>query len=450
MSYIENRKVMINVLLSFALVVIIMCVVQFQYVFAEDGEIVYVEDLKENILVKPGDILYVYQDYHRNASGTYYEDGIVIDYEKNKTNTNSSQSREHKRFILEPNTYHKIKTYDEVFSSEFDYSSWIVNIMDFFWEAPSISLVPTYMEKNTKINVPSKENSYTLDNSSNNENNYYLIQTLNSNVIKNEGWGKSPRGEYYFQNYGTMKMGEKVTLEFEFEADKGQFLYFDYRSFLGSSGHPVYNKYIAKLNDQEISITGCKHFEQGKNYRGEDYIYCSDLEDFTYKPNLVKIKESGKQKLVIEYEVLSESNVTNRLSYTYNYGYIRNVSLLTHVNSGKKLDTKDLTEGDKLVYIEFDDDGGITPISDTFVYESGNVVIEPEKDYGCYTCGDEPIWTNDPKDNCKLNDDIKSQGMCVNNPKTGITKTILIILIVASFAILGVVLYNRRNRFSKI
>lgn len=77
-------------------------------------------------------------------------------------------------------------------------------------------------------------------------------------------------------------------------------------------------------------------------------------------------------------------------------------------------------------------------------------ILKLEKLFKCYECDDELIWTNDPKDNCKLNDDIKSQGMCVNNPKTGITKTILIILIVASFAILGVVLYNRRNRFSKI
>lgn len=90
---------------------------------------------------------------------------------------------------------------------------------------------------------------------------------------------------------------------------------------------------------------------------------------------------------------------------------------------------------------------GIRPLITipTEIIETGNITIS-----ACYICDDELVWTDKPGSSCKLNSDIKTQGMCVNNPKTGIRKIVIISLIVASIMVLGYVLYRRHNRFENV
>lgn len=451
MNYIESRKTMLNVLISFVFALIIMCIVQFQYVYAEDVKIIYIEDLKDGDILKPGDLLYGYQDYFNN----YHYYGSVVD-EEYLCHVDSLNFKYYDHHLGSgashsvsggKDTFYKIKTYQEVYNLEGHYNSWIVNFNDF-----NIVLSPTYIDQKAMKSEPTKENSYTLNNSSKNENNYYITQSLNSKLVKNEGWRKSTRKEYYFRNFGDMNLEDKLTLEFEFDAEEGQYLYLDYRTFLGTSGYPTHDKYTAKLNGKEIDITNSKlEQEYDCKIEGYDGTICRNYEtqhDFTYQSILMKIEKSGQQKLVIEYEVLSELNTKARCDY--NYGYIKNISLLTHVNSGNKLDTDDLSDGDELVCIETSDAGVEKPSCDPFIYESGNVVIEPEKKDACYTCDDELVWTNNPDKNCIKNDSINSQGKCVNNPKMGISSTTIFVLIIISATLLCVVLYKRMNKFSKI
>lgn len=423
MNYLENRRTMISVLFIFVIMVSLMCAVQFKYVSAEEGKIIYAEDLHEGDILEVGEVLYFYQDCHVHSSSYDCRTNLDLKYSKDDEDYVPYSKDSYDRHNLSPNTYHTIKTYYEAFGISKDYKAWKLNLSSGYY-----TLIPTTEVKNNVKIEPNKDNSYTVDKENVFSNNYFLISSLDSNLTKNDGWQKSPRGEYYFSNHSSLSAGKKVTLEYEFEAKKGQYLYLDYRTFIDSyyKEKSYYsNNYSVKLNGESL----------------ERVTYNA----YTYAPFFTAIKKDGKQILTFEYEVIDDDNSI----YGCDYGYIRNVSLLTHLNSGNKLDLDKVKDGDKIVYMDIYNFETTSPISEPFIYESGSVVID-KKDYGCYECNDELIWTNDPKDNCKLNDDIKSQGMCVNNPKTGITKTILIILIVASFAILGVVLYNRRNRFSKI
>lgn len=435
---VENQKSMLRTLLSFIIFLLLMCLLQYKYVFAEESKIYYVEDLVNGTILKPGDMLYVYQDYHHDSSGTgYYQNDINIYY------TKAEEDREGQydygtSVKIDSKKYFTIPSYNDVFKLNSDYSTWILTIDNYY-----IRLNPSNEKTLPDRELPNKDNSYMLENQLNNfRNNYYLLTTIKNDAIKNDGWSISPRGEYYFNNYNRLSLDSKLTLEFEFEAEKGQFLYFDYRSFLGGEGNPKHNIYTAKLNDIEIDITDISRFYTSSYNGNEYYGYYA----FPYRHMLVPIKTSGKQKFVIEYQVIDENN--SRDYYDYNYGYIRNVSLLTYINSGYKLDTSKLNDGDTIVYLENDEYGSISLISDSFTFEEDKV--EEKNEARCYTCDAELIWTDNPNSGCTIRDDITSQGMCVSNPKTGVTSALLITLIVVSAAILGIVVYNRMNRFSKI
>lgn len=98
-------------------------------------------------------------------------------------------------------------------------------------------------------------------------------------------------------------------------------------------------------------------------------------------------------------------------------------------------------------YVGMEDSAGVRPLITIplEVIETGSTTIS-----ACYICDDELVWTDKPGSSCKLNSDIKTQGMCINNPKTGIRKIVIISLIVALVMVLGYVLYRRHNRFENV
>ncbi len=68
----------------------------------------------------------------------------------------------------------------------------------------------------------------------------------------------------------------------------------------------------------------------------------------------------------------------------------------------------------------------------------------------CYECDGELVWTDNPAASCKKNDSITTKGMCINNPKTGLRKVVIVLAIVLLSMVLGYTLYRRYNRFERV
>lgn len=424
----RNRKLMLNILLSFCTFVVLMSVVQYKYVYASEIKTYRFEDLHEEVLF-PGDRIYVYKDYHGGSgAGNGYTNTIKFWYYQSPNKDEYASKCEEVNSLRN----YTIKRYSDLFDNGEEYTSWDISI-----SGASVILRPSNKEARDDKVIPSDKNNYSLKDDSDND--FYLAHSLEDSVKLYDKWTKNDRGEYFFLNEGDYTVDDNVKMEILFNATKNQSLYFDIRVALGYLTEGKANSFTAYFNDEQIEgIPNISSEWCGVN--DECFYY---YRSYIYEPVLLEIKETGLQKLTFEYKITNPNSVKINKSSTYNFAYIKNINLLTYINSGDKLLTADLVEGDKFVYLNNE---GSSSISDTYTYGSSDV----DKNYACYRCNSKLVWTNIPDDNCQIDKDVTSKGMCTDNPKTVSSKNVLIVMGLVFVFMLLLALHNHKNKVLKI
>lgn len=93
---------------------------------------------------------------------------------------------------------------------------------------------------------------------------------------------------------------------------------------------------------------------------------------------------------------------------------------------------------------------GIRPLI-TVSLEDVPTSNKDDVDKACYICGDEYVWTNDPDESsCTLNEEITDANSCVNNPKMGIDRHTIVVMIIISIALIALTIFGKQNRFKRI
>ncbi len=440
----SNTKMIYNTLIVFGLMILAMIVVQFNYVFADSENVFYIADLKNGDIIPFDAILYTGQDYHFYSRNTGYLPSMSLAYADNGSG--------YRYMTLQNNSRYQVLTAKDVYKdylNDYDIDEFVAWEVDV--DENKITLYPV-RKVDMDFTMPSKDNEYLIDTefyedrgSVSDYSWYKYIDIKNPKMSSKIQWKKNDIEEYYVIDEGIYENGDTAVLTFTFDAKKGDKVIFDARVWTG------YN--IKYVNDFEVMFNG-QPVEVP--YGRECYNNWSCIQDYSlYETHILKVKSTGKQTLTFTYKVdkFNKESIKSMTNYWGSesdqeklYAYVKNVRLLTPLNEGEKLNTNYLDNNDDVIYIATYDDRDII-VSKPIKYLVEN---NTEDKAACYECDGELVWTNKPSSSCKKSNSITTQGMCVSNPKTGISKYFIISMIVISFMVLGFVLYRRYNRFERI
>lgn len=122
MERVNSKKTVLNIMITFVIFLALVFCFQLKYVFAKENRVYVVEDLPDSTILMPGDVLYIYQDYHRLLSGDAYQNSVSIYYYLDEA------QQKYESVDIDSHTHYTIKSYNEIFESDENYSSWKMKI----------------------------------------------------------------------------------------------------------------------------------------------------------------------------------------------------------------------------------------------------------------------------------------------------------------------------------
>ncbi len=250
------------------------------------------------------------------------------------------------------------------------------------------------------------------------------------------------------------------------------------KGFIGDYGFDAEIYGVTEFANEVVSGNMCSSYKGSlaKEYVDGYVEYLKKISKIEFKGSLLKIEdiEDAIDDELISYEMARSNFTTQKLEFPSlsikrfeenkksNYGFINlfeDEKVPTWLYSSSYWTRTSLDEYDLMAIIsvgasapmdcEVNDMFGIRPLI-TIPIEAIPTSEKVIDTSACYECDGELVWTDKPSKSCKKDELITSKGMCVNNPKTGIRKYVVISLIVALSMVLGYVLYRRYNRFGRI
>lgn len=250
----------------------------------------------------------------------------------------------------------------------------------------SVYLIP--VTDYAKINeTPSVNNNYVIDtyfNDTDSEdviNAWYKIKNITEYETNDDIFWQHEDGTLHFLYKGGKNVGDTVTLTYTFEANVGDVVKFKTRSWSGASWYvnsdlaydDPYDTYTIAYNGEVIDYpTGFRTYNL-KSY--EDVAKSVAQDSSLYEEVSLLVTESGMQTLTLTY-VVNGNTVTSDLlthekieTYAYNYGYIKDLKVISLINEGSVLDTSKVQDGDE-IYYESVDLSGRRVLGETLTYLS--------------------------------------------------------------------------------
>jgi len=392
----KTRRIILLSLISF-FAVILSLLIRANITYSNEENVYIFEDLKVGDYIPVGATIQVGEDFYKNYfinSGMYvansYGNSAKVVYSLNSdllfksqrwTSLTWTSLKKGECETISSNNAIQTESIENIYSSlnydsegvDFDsYIGWIVNeVFDNY-----VVLVPT--TDYSRINsTPSLENEYVIDTTLLNtedsevENKWYLFENITNYEVSDSNFWQNDAGVIHFLYKGDGEVGDTYTLTYTFEAEAGDIITFDTRSWSGATFYgeksseysESYDTYEIKFNGNTLSYpTGYKltYYEE----ESEKFVSAYQ-ENALYEKVNIEVTESGTQILsftytindktvvsdVVETDIARGSRISGITSrYSYNYAYVKGIKLLTPINEGKQLDTSKLNDGDEILY----------------------------------------------------------------------------------------------------
>lgn len=309
-----KKRILIIIILLFLAVLLL-----FTNLTYSSDDIYYFNDIQVNDYFYYKDKIIIEQD-QVDGSNLYSNKVTFYFYESAKDSLNNSYRKYKSIYVNTLETY-EIPTYEELFSKNSDYEGWTV-----FQVNNNMVYLEPEGEKIGIIEEPNENNNYELkakclDNTTTENISWYTYERINL-TSENEVWQSN--NEYnYISDYGTTKNTGSSSLKYTFTSKEGDYLTLKYRAAIGNDySYYLKDTYEIILDDKVYEITTTNYFKQ------------------VFIP-----LEEGTHTL--------EFKFTKYYSY-FSYMYIKDVLILTPVNTGSKLALDKVTSSNIYYYLECD------------------------------------------------------------------------------------------------
>lgn len=395
----NGKKVILNSIIVILLAIILVSITNKTY-SVESENVIYVEDLKVGDFVPYGTILKIGENYHCYSSvNGYLCNGVYfLFFDTTLENKYSYQS---------PYTQgeYSIGSYSDYFGEDAEVVGWVYNgfLQQYGHSYYSVSFIPVSSYSSIS-EEPVNNNDYAMcvECASNEEPTYswYYIKNVNQYSIysyDNVLIENVDNNNLFFRE-GLVRSTntDDLIVSYNIDASKGDVLEFETRG-----GYNYYRDVYGDVTVFELINFG-------------DYIYESSL----YVDNSIELDE--------DLDVLSFKLIGN-------YGYIRNLKVLTYINEGNQLDLAKVSDGD-IVYSYATCGDGYQIVSNPVIVD---VASKNEDDVDDSSNNNDDENTTDDtttNDNEDVTDDKTEK-----NPNTIDFVVIVIMLFIGSFIIFLIV-----------
>lgn len=348
-----KKNFMFCIFVLFMSLLIIYCTDKTHMINAFNGEIIYIEDLKEGDFIEAGAVLSLTENYHFVSAGLDYVSVCFSEDDGDTCFWGPSGSRFISSDMIVPSYY-------DIFNNDDNnYNGWTYKkiVDDYYFY---ILLVPS--NDMSEINEsPTFENEYEFEAKCMSGDKvtyawYKSKEITNYSVSSNtdENIKLEYNDDVFLLDRTLVNEDNEIVITFEFEASKGDIVSFESRGTSSMNGERPYK--LDESASKVVYLNGIKVLEL------EDYLL--------FKNSEIVITDSGKQQLQFVLEDLSN----------YYYGltfYIKNLHVSSLINADSKLDSTKVSLGDKLYYSATCSDGYV--LSGNISYDK-EIVAEKKND----------------------------------------------------------------------
>lgn len=316
------NRLIISILSIFIIMLGLIAISNTEVTFAQEDNVYYTDELNEGDFIPNGATIISIKTYYGSSGYTY---PLSLRLYTNVEDNNANVSNQ--TISLTENSPYVIQTYQEYFTNSISqkiYDGWEVIAADY----NRIILSPA--EKYAKVEEQDYNVKITCNDDTIAVNNWYKVGKINVELTTNDQsiWEKED-GKYGYA-YSALSLEEKLTssIKFKFNAKENDILTFDVKE---SNYH---DRNIININNGTITSKILEKDEVSSGYIQQKY----------------SIENDGEYEFTIENFHSSFSQNNGKYYYNSEMFYIKDIQVLTPLNTGEQLDTSLVEDGDTIYY----------------------------------------------------------------------------------------------------